>query len=47
VLGATNLDSLVAGAGSVLRQVTATNFPLRAKGLAAEILDAQPGSSAA
>ena len=42
VIGATDLASLVAGGSKVLRQVTATNFPVRAKGLAAEILDAQP-----
>jgi endonuclease/exonuclease/phosphatase family metal-dependent hydrolase len=42
VIGATDLASLVASGGAVLRQVTATNFPVRAKGLAAEILDARP-----
>ena len=42
VIGATDLASLVKGGGAVLRQVTATSFPIRAKGLAAEILDARP-----
>lgn len=42
VLGATDLPSLVAGAGAVLRQVTASGFPVRVEGLAAEILDARP-----
>src|SRR5689334_19406041 len=42
VIAAADLASLVAGGGAVFRQVTATNFPVRAKGLAAEILDAQP-----
>ncbi len=41
-IGAPDLPSLVAGAGAILRQVTATNFPTRAQGLAAEILDTQP-----
>lgn len=41
-IGAPNLPSFVAGTGAVLRQVTATNFPIRAKGLAAEILDTGP-----
>lgn len=42
VIGARDLGELVAGAGAVLRQVTATNFPVRAKGLAAEIREAKP-----
>lgn len=41
-IGAPDLGSFVAATGGVLRQVTATNFPVRAKGLAAEILDANP-----
>lgn len=39
---APNLTAFVAATGGVLRQVTATNFPIRAKGLAAEILAVQP-----
>jgi len=42
VIDAMDLPSLVAGAGAILRQVTASNFPVRAKGLAAEILEAKP-----
>lgn len=41
-IGAPDLPSFVAGTGAVLRQVTATNFPVRAKGLAAEIRAAKP-----
>jgi len=41
-IAATDLPSLVAGAGAILNQVTATNFPVRVKGLAAEILETQP-----
>ncbi len=41
-IGAPDLPSFVAATGGVLRQVTATNFPVRAKGLAAEILDSEP-----
>jgi Endonuclease/Exonuclease/phosphatase family len=41
-IGATSLDMFVAATGGVLRQVTATNFPTRAQGLAAEILQTQP-----
>jgi endonuclease/exonuclease/phosphatase family metal-dependent hydrolase len=41
-IAAPNLPAFVAGTGLVVRQVTATNFPIRAKGLAAEILAAQP-----
>jgi hypothetical protein len=41
-IGAPDLPSFVAATGGVLRQVTATSFPIRAKGLAAEILDADP-----
>lgn len=39
---APDLPSFVAATGGVLRQVTATNFPVRAKGLAAEIRAAKP-----
>ena len=41
-IGAPDLPSFVEGTGAVLRQVTATNFPVRAKGLAEEIRDAKP-----
>jgi endonuclease/exonuclease/phosphatase family metal-dependent hydrolase len=41
-IGAPSLPAFVAATGAVLRQTTATNFPIRAKGLAAEILDARP-----
>jgi endonuclease/exonuclease/phosphatase family metal-dependent hydrolase len=41
-IGAGDLASFVAATGGVLRQVTATNFPVRAKGLAAEILQVRP-----
>jgi len=41
-LAATSLNGFVDANSAVLRQVTATNFPTRAKGLAAEILDKQP-----
>ena len=40
-LGATSLSAFVDANGAVLRQTTATNFPTRVKGLAAEILGAQ------
>lgn len=39
---APDLASFVAATGGILRQVTATNFPTRAKGLAAEILGTEP-----
>lgn len=42
VIGARDLNELVAAAGGVLRQVTATNFPVRAKGLADEIHRTRP-----
>jgi hypothetical protein len=41
-LAATSLSDFVDANGAVLRQTTATNFPTRAIGLAAEILDKQP-----
>ena len=42
VVGAPTLPKLIGGAGAILRQVSATNFPVRAKGLAAEILSQKP-----
>src|SRR3954465_7992602 len=39
---ATNLQELVNGAGQILNQVDANNFPGRAKGLAQEIRTAKP-----
>jgi endonuclease/exonuclease/phosphatase family metal-dependent hydrolase len=39
---APNLEAFVAANGQILREVTANNFPLRAKGLADEILAAKP-----
>ncbi len=41
-IGVPDFGQFVAGTGAILRQVTATNFPVRAKGLAAEILAANP-----
>jgi hypothetical protein len=41
-IGAPDLPSFVAAVGGVLRQVTATNFPVRARGLAAEIRAVKP-----
>ena len=41
-LGAPDLPSFVDAGGAVVRQVTATNFPVRARGLAAEILGQRP-----
>jgi Endonuclease/Exonuclease/phosphatase family len=41
-LRASNLDNFVEANGGVLRQVTTNNFPVRAKGLAAEILQEKP-----
>lgn len=35
-------EAFVAANGQILREVTENNFPVRAKGLAAEILDAKP-----
>jgi endonuclease/exonuclease/phosphatase family metal-dependent hydrolase len=39
---ATSLNGFVQANGAVLRQVTATNFPVRVKGLASEILEKDP-----
>ena len=39
---ADTLPEFVAANGQILREVTANNFPVRAKGLAAEILQAKP-----
>jgi endonuclease/exonuclease/phosphatase family metal-dependent hydrolase len=39
---ATSLQSLVNGAGQILNQVDANNFPVRAKGLAREVLTTKP-----
>jgi endonuclease/exonuclease/phosphatase family metal-dependent hydrolase len=39
---APSLEAFVAANGQILREVTANNFPLRAEGLADEILDAKP-----
>jgi hypothetical protein len=41
-IGAPNLPAFVEATGGVLRQVTATNFPVRAKGLAGEICSKKP-----
>jgi endonuclease/exonuclease/phosphatase family metal-dependent hydrolase len=41
-INAPDLSSFVEATGAVLRQVTETNFPIRAQGLAAEILRARP-----
>jgi endonuclease/exonuclease/phosphatase family metal-dependent hydrolase len=41
-IGAPDLEKFVAANGQILREVTANNFPVRAKGLADEILDAKP-----
>jgi endonuclease/exonuclease/phosphatase family metal-dependent hydrolase len=41
-IGAPDLPTFVAATGAVLRQVTATNFPVRAKGLAKEICATKP-----
>ena len=39
---APNLNAFVEANGAILRQVTATNFPVRAEGLASEILQTRP-----
>lgn len=41
-IGAPSLEAFVAANGQILREVTANNFPLRAKGLAQEILTQKP-----
>jgi endonuclease/exonuclease/phosphatase family metal-dependent hydrolase len=41
-IAAPTLEAFVAANGKILNEVTANNFPLRAKGLADEILEAKP-----
>jgi endonuclease/exonuclease/phosphatase family metal-dependent hydrolase len=41
-IGAPSLEALTAANGQILREVTANNFPVRAKGLAAEIRSKHP-----
>jgi hypothetical protein len=41
-IGAPSLEAFVAATGQILREVTANNFPTRAKGLAKEILAEKP-----
>ena len=41
-IGAPSLEAFVAANGKILNEVTANNFPVRAKGLADEILDKAP-----
>ncbi|HVY78280.1 MAG TPA: endonuclease/exonuclease/phosphatase family protein [Solirubrobacterales bacterium] len=41
-IGAPSLEAFVAANGQILREVTANNFPVRAKGLANEILSQKP-----
>jgi endonuclease/exonuclease/phosphatase family metal-dependent hydrolase len=41
-IGAPNLEAFVAANGQILREVTANDFPVRAKGLAHEILEKKP-----
>lgn len=41
-IGAPSLEAFVAANGKILREVTANNFPLRAQGLAQEILAEKP-----
>jgi endonuclease/exonuclease/phosphatase family metal-dependent hydrolase len=41
-LGAPSLEAFIAANGQILREVTANNFPVRAEGLAQEILRAKP-----
>jgi endonuclease/exonuclease/phosphatase family metal-dependent hydrolase len=41
-IGAPSIEALAVANGQILREVTANDFPTRAEGLAAEILDKQP-----
>jgi endonuclease/exonuclease/phosphatase family metal-dependent hydrolase len=41
-IGAPSLEAFVAANGKILREVTANDFPVRARGLAAEILSQRP-----
>jgi endonuclease/exonuclease/phosphatase family metal-dependent hydrolase len=41
-IGAPSLEAFVAATGKILREVTANDFPTRAKGLAQEILEKKP-----
>jgi endonuclease/exonuclease/phosphatase family metal-dependent hydrolase len=41
-IGAPSLPAFVEANGGILRQVTATNYPVRVKGLASEILQTEP-----
>ena len=41
-IGAPSLEAFVAATGQILREVTANDFPTRAKGLAQEILAEKP-----
>jgi hypothetical protein len=41
-IGAPSLEAFVAATGQILREVSANNFPVRAKGLAQEILAKKP-----
>jgi hypothetical protein len=41
-IGTTSVPALIAADGAILHQVTATNFPVRAEGLASEILAEKP-----
>src|SRR4051794_41270666 len=41
-IGAPNLEAFVAANGQILREVTANDFPVRAQGLANEILEKRP-----
>jgi endonuclease/exonuclease/phosphatase family metal-dependent hydrolase len=41
-IGAPSLEAFVAATGQILREVTANDFPTRAKGLAQEILEKKP-----
>ncbi len=41
-IGAPSLEAFVAANGQILREVTANSFPVRARGLASEILEKEP-----